>query len=655
MVVDVTNDSSVTPQKNIGHTSELTEKLSFRWVLNVFLRTWPFIRPSLKDFGNFLALSAVVALIGVFLVFVIFGFTTTSIVGGDPVGSIPAALWRLDPDVYVNVETLSADARRGLIWPAIITTIVLLGITVPAGIGLSYYSIWIFQTINQRMRVALIERLQAQSLQFHANAKAGDAIYRVHQDSAMVTGLVRSILLEPLLFLGRYVVGLVVVAAFDPFLGLVLALTVPPTLYLGYRFSDPLRRRFRVARENNSALTSRIQESVLGIRVIKACHAEGARGEDFRDHSRAALDAAFRARVSLTVLGILAFALIGLSTLTVEATAALLANVNAQTFGQWILLGYGFAVWNYGSFFMVNNRANEGLGSLRALISTWGKAQDMAMGLGRVFEILDLEPEVQDAPDAKPLIGIQERVFFDEVTFGYDPERPVLRDVSFTADLGSVTAIVGPTGTGKSTLMSLLLRLADPDEGRITIDGVDLRSITVESLRQHVALATQENILFSTSVLENIRFAKPEASPEEVAAAARVACADSFIERLPQAYHTPLGERATKLSTGQRQRIVIARAIVKDAPILILDEPTAALDAVTEAQVLDSLKAWGKLRCVFLITHRLSTIRQADQIVYLRDRRVQGLGTHDTLLAENDAYRAFVEAELGVGVELGVA
>ena len=298
----------------------------------------------------------------------------------------------------------------------------------------------------------------------------------------MVTDLVRSILLEPLMFLGRFVVGLVVVAAFDPFLALVLALTVPPILFLGYKFSGPLRRRFRFARERNSALTSRIQESVLGIRVIKACHAEAAREANFREYSRTALNAAFQARVSLAVLGILAFAVIGLATLTVESVAALLSNANAKTFAQWILLGYGYAAWNYGSFFMVNQRAGEGLGSIRALLATWGRAQDMAMGLGRVFELLDLEPAVQDAPDAQPLTGIQHGVTFDAVTFGYDPERPVLKNVSFSASLNTVTAIVGPTGTGKSTLMSLLLRLADPDDGRITIDGVDLRAVTVASI-----------------------------------------------------------------------------------------------------------------------------------------------------------------------------
>lgn len=576
---------------------------------------------------------------------------TNGIVAADPIGSIPVAIWGLDPDVYINVERLSDAARRELIVPTLISAGMLIGIAFSAGRALYYYSIWIFQQVNQRMRLELVERLQAQSLAFHASAKTGDAIYRVYQDSAMVTDIVRSILLEPLMFIGRYFLGVVVVAAFDPYLALVLGLTVPPVLYLGYRFSGPLRRRFRFARERNSALTSWIQESVLGIRVIKACNAESSWGRDFVDRSLTALDAAFRSRVSLTVFGILAFSIIGLAILAVESIAALYSNANAKTFAQWILVGYGYAAWNYGSFYMATARVREGLGSVSSLISTWGRAQDMAMGLGRVFEILDLEPDVQDAPNAQPLNNVARGVNFDDVTYGYVTSRPVLHDVSFNVTLGSVTAIVGPTGTGKSTLMSLLLRLADPDQGRVSIDGIDLRSFTVSSIRRQIALATQENILFSASVLENIRFANPTATEEEVVSAAQVACADSFIESLPNRYATSLGERATKLSSGQRQRIVIARAVIKNAPILILDEPTAALDAATEQEVLANLKAWGKRRCVFLITHRLSTIREADQIVFLREGRVLGTGTHDALIAESDSYRSFFEAELGTASE----
>ena len=270
----------------------------------------------------------------------------------------------------------------------------------------------------------------------------------------------------------------------------------------------------------------------------------------------------------------------------------------------------------------------------------------MAVGLGRVFEILDLEPDIEDAPDARPMPPFRDAVRFRGVGFGYLPGRPVLTDIDLEARPGTITAIVGPTGSGKSTMMSLLLRLADPDRGAIEIDDNDLRTLKVDSLRSQIALATQENILFSDTVLENIRYAAPGATRAAAVAAAEVACADEFIEALPSGYDTPLGERATKLSSGQRQRIVIARAVIKDAPILILDEPTAALDAETESRVLDNLKTWGGDRCIFLITHRLSTIRQADTVAYLRDGRLQETGAHEALMAEpTGAYRQFVRAE----------
>jgi ATP-binding cassette subfamily B protein len=200
--------------------------------------------------------------------------------------------------------------------------------------------------------------------------------------------------------------------------------------------------------------------------------------------------------------------------------------------------------------------------------------------------------------------------------------------------------------------MSLLLRLADPQSGIVTVGGRDIRTITLASLRRQISIATQENILFTASVLENIRYAVPEADQESVIKAAKIACADEFIDQLSQGYDTPLGERATKLSTGQRQRIVIARALVKDSPILILDEPTAALDAETELRVMDNLRQWGESRCVFLITHRLSTIRQAHNVMYLRDGRVAAFGPHDQLIQDNTNYRSFVEAETGMSMEI---
>ena len=622
-----------------------TDDLNFRRVVHIFLRTWPFMRPALKHMVVFVVASAAIALFAAFLGFIITGLMNGGIVAGRPLGQLHVSIYALDPAVYVNVESLSDEARLSLCWPVIISTIPLLLAVVVGGLLLYYYSIWIFQGINQRMRVTLIDRLQAQSLAFHASARTGDAIYRVYQDSAMVTSIIRAIFLEPMMFVGRLLFGVAVIAAFDPLLALMLAGTVVPILYLGLKFSSRLRMAFRRARETNSRLTSWIQESVLGVRIVKATHGEAARERSFRDHSLTAFDAAFRARTLLTILGILAFAIIGATVLATQSTAAMYANAGAETFARNLLLGFGFAVWNLGSFTAATGRIGDGLGSINALISIWGTAQDMAIGLGRVFEILDLRPGIEDAPNARPMPDLREEVAFRDVGFGYLPGRPVLSGVDLVARRGTITAVVGPTGSGKSTLMALLLRLADPDTGRIEIDGADIRTFTVDSLRGNIALATQENVLFSDTVLENIRYAAPGASRAAAIAAAEVACADEFISGLPQGYDTPLGERATKLSSGQRQRLVIARAVIKDAPILILDEPTAALDAETELKVLDNLKAWGRDRCVFLVTHRLSTVRRADRVAYLRDGRILSFGVHDELMAEGGAYEQFVNAE----------
>jgi ABC-type multidrug transport system fused ATPase/permease subunit len=231
------------------------------------------------------------------------------------------------------------------------------------------------------------------------------------------------------------------------------------------------------------------------------------------------------------------------------------------------------------------------------------------------------------------------------VRFRYQPDRPALEGVDFEARVGTVTAIVGPTGSGKSTLMALLLRLFDPEQGRILVDGVDLRRIDLDSLRAGVAVALQENLLFGATVRDNIRYAVPDASDEAVRAAARVACAEGFIEALPEGYDTLLGERGAKLSSGQRQRLSIARAVLKDARVLILDEPTAALDAETELAVLERLAAWGRGRLIFLVTHRLSTIRRADQILLLSGGRIAEAGTHESLLAKGGLYAALASRE----------
>jgi ABC-type multidrug transport system fused ATPase/permease subunit len=596
-----------------------SDDLNLQRVLLIFFRTWPFIRPSMKHLISFVIISAMVFLIGAGLGLLLIGLATGGIMSAEPMSPLYGWIYGLDPDRFMTVTRLSDEARRELAWPTVNTAIVASVVGVSAGAGLYYCSIWIFQMINQRMRVRLIEQLQAQSLAYHARAQAGDAIYRVYQDSAMVTAIVRAIFLEPLMYIGRYFGGVVIVAAFSPTLALILAVTVLPMIFLGRYFSARLRQRFRHARESNAALTSWIQESIQGIRVIKATGNEGSRESTFEERSGRALGAAFQSRFMLNVFNVLVFVIIGSAILATQGISAVFAHENAATFARDILLTFGFAVWNFSTFAAAGTRMGDAIGSLRALMGTWGRAQDMAMGLGRVFEILDLVPDIVDAPDAVPLVRFEREIRFTDVSFSYLSGRPVLRHIDFVASRGTVTGISGPTGSGKSTLMSLLLRLADPDEGAITLDGVDIRTLTIESLRDSISIATQENVLFSDTVLENILFARPEATREEAIAAARIACAHEFIEKLPMGYDTHLGERSAKLSSGQRQRLVLARAIAKNTPVLILDEPTAALDAQTEIEVLTSLKQWAHDRCVFMITHRASTLREADTRLYLRD------------------------------------
>ena len=309
-------------------------------------------------------------------------------------------------------------------------------------------------------------------------------------------------------------------------------------------------------------------------------------------------------------------------------------------------MAFSFTGWNLTAFNFARGKFFETVGNVRAFMRNWLSAQDMAMGLSRVFDILDIEPDIKDDPDAVAFTSITNEIRFQDVSFRYEEDRPVLEDVSFVAKPGSVTAIIGPTGSGKSTVMSLLLRLYDPSSGTISIDDRSLNRYQIASLRANVAIALQENVLFAMSVRDNIRYVAPQADDARINQAVQIACMDDYVNGLPNGLDTVLGDRGGKLSTGQRQRLSIARAVVRDTPILILDEPTASLDAATEQRVMANLSEWGQDRAIFLITHRISTIRRADNILYLDDGRIIESGNHQELMQrEGGRYRAFVDAE----------
>ncbi len=617
-------------------------------LVSALWRTRAYVLPQLRHFVLYGVLTGFSMLLEVGAVLVVYDLLTNKVLQGEPLTSLQASLLGFDATRFVAVEVLDDEARFALRTVLLVSGGVLFAVAVGLGTGLSYYLTWILQRVNQDLRLAMMDRAVHLSLRYHDDAPVGDAIYRVYQDSAMVTSVVQNALIAPVTALVNLLVAFVTVSLFAPWLGFLFLLAVAPSVFVARSFVPRLRGGSARARAANSALTAHIQESVQGARVLKAHQAEGVAFDAFRERSRAALDRAYELRRGVALLNLSVFLLTALVVIGADYLMARWVWAGEPTFGYGLVAFVGFAVWNLGVFQAAQDRnAALSAGSV-TLANLWSLLQDMAVGLKRAFFLLDLEPEVRDRPGAVAMPPVERGVCFRDVDFAYRPDLPVLHGVSFTARPGTVTAIVGVSGAGKSTLMRLLLRLYDVDAGVIEIDGVDIRDIRVQSLRDGIGIVLQENALFPTTIADNIRFAAPNADDDAVVAAAATACADEFVRSLPEGYATELGERGAKLSTGQRQRISIARAVIKNAPILLLDEPTASLDVATERRVLERLGAWGCDKVIFLVTHRIGTIQRADRILFLEDGALVEEGDHASLMQRPDGrYRAFVTTEHG--------
>jgi ATP-binding cassette subfamily B protein len=489
----------------------------------------------------------------------------------------------------------------------------------------TYYTGWVGERILTDLRTKLFRHLQRLSLGYFERNRAGAIISRITNDvealDQLVTDGVTSLVQNSLMLIG----SAVILFFLDWRLALA-ALIVFPVMSLATAF---FRRRsaraYRRVRERLGAVTASLQEDISGVRVLQAFHREERNEKLFRevnDHYR-------EANQETVVLSGLYFPFVDF--LSSLATAIVLGYGGYLVFDNSMSIGTLFAFIGYLSNFF------DPVQQLSQLYNTFLAA---VAALDKIIDVLDEEPEILDRDGAAELAQIEGHVAFENVRFGYGQGPEVLHGISLDVAAGTTVALVGHTGAGKSTIAKLLSRFYDPREGAITIDGTDLRDVTQESLRRQLGIVPQEGFLFAGSVLENIRFARPDATPEEVAAAASAVGAHEFILGLEDGYETQVAERGTRLSIGQRQLVAFARALLADPRILILDEATSSVDIGTERRIEEALATLLAGRTAFIIAHRLSTIRSADLIVVLEHGVVVEQGTHEQLLAREGRYLA---------------
>jgi len=642
-------------------------QMGFRKMFRLALKTWPYMRPMLKHLLVIGAFGLSGGLVGMVTVFVGTDLWMNKVLVGEKLQPLQATVLFVD-DEYVtgdpqklgkelppsagqgqSIEAgLTQDQRKTVRNRLIIWGIVGSVLTTLIGMFAWYYTTWIWQRINQNLRVAMTERVESLSLKYHDNHRVGDAMFRVFQDSAQIVNLLQSGIISPLLTIYGLTIGLFFVAAFDPLFSLLLVLVGVPIGWLAVVTTPRIRQRSLANRQANSELTSRSQEVFSAMKIVKANHAQGRVWKRFDADSRRALNAAYFLRLDMVLVTLVVSLLGGGMVILMEFMMVNWVIEERETFlGALVATLIGFVVWNYGAFSIARVRVAGALYGVTGLLGIWMRMQDLFIALERAFFLLDMEPDVKDPENPVAFPTPINRVTWESVSFGYNANKRILNSVNLESNTGSVTAVVGATGSGKSTLMSMLLRIYDPDEGRVCVNGLDLRDMAIDDIRVNTAIVLQKNVLFADTAANNIKFGTPFADRTAIEDAARVACADDFIAQMAEGYDAELGERGGKLSAGQRQRLSIARAIVRNTPILILDEPTASLDARTEQQVLANLSEWGTGKVIFLITHRLSTIRNADQIAFLENGRIKELGQHDELMARDGGrYRAFVNAEI---------
>jgi len=479
------------------------------------------------------------------------------------------------------------------------------------------------QGIAYDQRNQLYEKLQRLSFSYYDRAETGQLLARATSDVELVRRITGRGLLALLNASFTAVGTAIVLVSMNPLLAVVSLAAMPPFVWTVQRYAQRMRPLTTIAQQQLGALTSRLEQNLKGLAVVRSFAQERAEEQRFERENE---------RLYTTNV-----AVVELSAVT-QPRIRLLAEVSAVLLlwiGGYLVIRGGLTLGELVAFnaYLLNLvQPLRRFGWLASMLSA------SVAGAERVFEILDLPEDVREAPDAAPLPEVAGRVSFEDVTFGYLSDSPVLRRLTFTVEPGSVVAILGPTGSGKSTIISLLMRFYDPDLGRVTLDGCDISKVTLASLRRQVGIVLQETMLLSGSVRENIAFGRSDATQEEVEAAAGVAAAHDFVVGLPRGYDTEVGEKGVMLSGGQRQRLAIARAVLKDPRILILDDATSSVDSGTEHEIQEALWRLMQGRTSFVIAQRISTVRRANLILVLDHGRLLDMGQHEELLSRCGLY-----------------
>jgi ATP-binding cassette subfamily B protein len=479
------------------------------------------------------------------------------------------------------------------------------------------------QWVAHDLRHVLYHHIQRLSLTEYDKTRTGDLISRVTTDIDGVQSFIEAVLVGTVVNV-LTLLGMVGVMFLMNWRFTLIALSVTPVLFgVVFFYTRRIKKASRAVRKKGSELISVLQEVLTSMRVVKAFAREDYEEQRFDARSIDNVDTALKARSIKAKLTPIVEIIVAVGTCLVLWYGARLALAQQLSAGVLIV------------FLMYLGKMYKPMRELSKISDTASKA---TVGYERIQEVLAIESVVRDRRRAQPAPRFKGHIALERVNFSYDPKQPLLKDVSLRIEPGRVAAMVGPSGAGKSTLISLVPRFYDPQSGVVKIDGSDIRGFTMKSLRQQISFVLQDTILFRARVFENIAYGKPDASRDEIIRAAKVANAHAFIEAMPEGYDTMVGERGVSLSGGQRQRIAIARAVIRDTPILILDEPTSGLDPASEGEVIEALDRLMKGRSTIVIAHHLNTIRNADVIFVIADGGLAEHGTHDELLKRGGAY-----------------